>query len=898
MAFSDSILARGDTFTYFYPYWHVRNAALLSGDPPLWSPDLFMGVPLLANSQLGTFYPPNWIVAPLSPPDSIRVSILLHVAWAALGTYLLAKRTLGVGRLAALTAAVIFAFGGHVGAHVEQINQLQGLAWLPWLIYLFDRALSHPRSGVILLGIGLALQFFTGHTQTVFITVLALAIYALCTRPVRGVITLAGAGVIALILAVPQLIPTLELTGVSNRRGGLNVNQATAFSFSPFVIGRGLLPSFDTLIFGEYVAYPGVIGLGLAIIGALSVGAGFKPAPTRRLRLPLSPRATWLIVALVGLALAFGLYNPLYWLLATLPGFNLFRVPARWLALFALGTAMLAGLGVEALIKRSPLTPAPSPTQAGRGESTTARSQLVFRVDSWRLGGSKNLLIPILVVVVLAALSLLTLRQNDGTPVSLPTSITMIAWAAALIILLIGVGRRLPSLLIIGVVVELWLAALIMPYNWLVPPDAYAGQRFTESQLIADQADQTVPGRVLSISGLLFDPGDRATLDARYAGLAPEARALAFDAVKLKETLGANLPLIWGIPSVDGYDGGVLPTADYTAFTSLLLPAGELRTIDGRLREILALPECGGACIPDQRWLNLMGVRYLITDKVYDLVNDGVFYDTTFTRTDAATYANPQAFVSDAVDVLCNPCDDLRASSDGVDLAAGESVSVGDYTRVRFALDPPSAPDAVTIETGGSVRALTLVDTRTGDFQQLAPEPFRRVLSSDIKMYENGSVLPRAFVVGNATFVSDDDYGTEDALKLMRDEAFDPAQSVIIAVQGTDMAGAHSRAPLQTVEIDEYTDTRVALTVETDAEGYLILTDAYYPGWTATVNGNAAYIFRADVMFRAVSIPAGTSEVVFEYRPAWLAPVLLIGAAAWLVALIALVIFRRRSSTS
>jgi hypothetical protein len=36
-----------------------------------------------------------------------------------------------------------------------------------------------------------------------------------------------------------------------------------------------LLPSYDTLIFGEYVAYPGVIGLGLAMIGAFSARAGF-----------------------------------------------------------------------------------------------------------------------------------------------------------------------------------------------------------------------------------------------------------------------------------------------------------------------------------------------------------------------------------------------------------------------------------------------------------------------------------------------------------------------------------------------------------------------------------------------------------------------------------------------
>ena len=55
----------------------------------------------------------------------------------------------------------------------------------------------------------------------------------------------------------------------------------------------------------------------------------------------------------LGFGLALGLYNPLYWTLASLPGFSFFRVPARWLALFALGAAMLAGIGLQSLhIKR------------------------------------------------------------------------------------------------------------------------------------------------------------------------------------------------------------------------------------------------------------------------------------------------------------------------------------------------------------------------------------------------------------------------------------------------------------------------------------------------------------------------------------------------------------------
>jgi len=76
----------------------------------------------------------------------------------------------------------------------------------------------------------------------------------------------------------------------------------------------------------------------------------------------------------------------------------------------------------------------------------------------------------------LAAASLLTLRQNDQTPVSLPTAITWIGWALALIVLLIGVWRRAPLLLAGAALIELWLAAQVMPYNALVPPDAYSAE--------------------------------------------------------------------------------------------------------------------------------------------------------------------------------------------------------------------------------------------------------------------------------------------------------------------------------------------------------------------------------------------------------------------------------------
>jgi FtsH-binding integral membrane protein len=79
------------------------------------------------------------------------------------------------------------------------------------------------------------------------------------------------------LLAAPQLLPTLELSGLGLRSGGLSYAEASSFSLKPLALGWTLLPSyglaslstvFDTPGYTEFVAYIGVIGLTLAGIGA------------------------------------------------------------------------------------------------------------------------------------------------------------------------------------------------------------------------------------------------------------------------------------------------------------------------------------------------------------------------------------------------------------------------------------------------------------------------------------------------------------------------------------------------------------------------------------------------------------------------------------------------------
>lgn len=157
-------------------------------------------------------------------------------------------------------------------------------------------------------------------------------------------------------------------------------------------------------------------------------------------------------------------------------------------------------------------------------------------------------------------------------------------------------------------------------------------------------------------------------------------------------------------------------------------------------------------------------------------------------------------------------------------------------------------------------------------FSQLQPAGFARVLSSDIEIYE----LPpgrRATLVADPVYLPDDWQGREDALDKLRDGA----TSVIHGapqLPAADMRGAR-------VEITEYAAERVALRVVAPAPAYLALADAWYPGWTAAVDGEATPIYRANIMFRAVAVPAGDSQVVFQFEPQLWQVAFWLGLAIW-----------------
>lgn len=852
MMLTDKILARGDTYNYFYPYWDLRNVAFRAAELPLWTNSIFMGAPLLANPQLGVYYPPNWLTAPFHAPMAIKISILFHAILAGAGMLFLYRQVIGTQWIPGLAAAAIFTFGGYLGTHVEQINQFQGLAWMPILFAFYHRSLTaeSPRRDGLLLALTWALQIFSGHTQTVFITGVGLGCYGLVSglahrqagarrqRIRRGLMILGGCALVAALLALPQILPSLELAGMSNRSGGLDV-QATAFSLPPNLIGRAILPSYDGQLFGEYVAYLGILGLGLALWGMMA-----QPAAP-----PKGGKWAWIVLAAVGLGLAFGRFNPIYLVLAELPGFNLFRVPARWLSLFTLAMALLAGLGVQAL----------NPPHLDSPGRRTRRAVLVAMF----IGG-----------IILLTRFVLVPGPRDififGDAAIQDSSLALWMLTGLVLLALLQLRHRwVPHITAVLVILELFLASLLLPYNDLSPPEVYLGQRFTISQLLAYQAEETVPGRTLSISQIFFDPSDITALRERYHQLGMDAASQfhALDAVKKQEILMPNLPLTWGIPSIDGVGGGILPTMHYSQFSSLLLPDKALRAVDGRLGERMALPECRGACIPNLEGLQLTDTRYLITDKVYDTWHEDIAYDTALAKQwQKVKRLDIPDGSYDEVHILHTA--PLASDIPARHIQGGLLITITDWQTLESILD-----------TDHSILAVTLVNSRRRqDFLQVQPPPLERILSSAIKIYRLSSSQSRAHLAPTVQILPDNRQGREDALLVM-------ANGADAVIHGEAASRSFEMESAGQIEFTEYSDTRAVLQVQSPADAYLILKDAYYPGWQATLNGEPVPIFRANVMFRAVPVPAGASTLVFSFAPHLWQAALYGGVFLWIIAL-------------
>ncbi len=137
---------------------------------------------------------------------------------------------------------------------------------------------------------------------------------------------------------------------------------------------------------------------------------------------------------------------------------------------------------------------------------------------------------------------------------------------------------------------------------------------------------------------------------------------------------------------------------------------------------------------------------------------------------------------------------------------------------------------------------------------------------------KNPDPLPRAFVIGQTKIIRG-----LDPIQALID--LDPREEVLME---SEYLPPSPRAEFVPATIVEYTPNRVVIDAELTGVGYLVLSDSWYPGWTATDNGNPTSVLPANIAFRAVPLSAGKHRVVFRFCPPGLWIGAIVSAIAWL----------------
>ncbi|MGD9540257.1 MAG: hypothetical protein AB7V61_04905, partial [Methylocystis sp.] len=133
-----------DAKAHFYPQFVFLAHALHSGQSPFWTPNVFAGMPQIADPQSLIFSPFFLLAAALFPEPSFVLADALVFAMLAMGGLALLAYFHDRGWSAAggLLAALAFAFGGSAAWRLQHVGQIMSLSWLAVTLWLLARALD------------------------------------------------------------------------------------------------------------------------------------------------------------------------------------------------------------------------------------------------------------------------------------------------------------------------------------------------------------------------------------------------------------------------------------------------------------------------------------------------------------------------------------------------------------------------------------------------------------------------------------------------------------------------------------------------------------------------------------------------------------------------------------
>jgi Bacterial membrane protein YfhO len=349
----------GDQVAEMIPWSTLAWMQVHAGHIPLWDPYGGLGLPLVFNWQSAAFSLPT-VIGYLFPIHiAYTVQIIVTVVVAGTGAYVFA-RVLHIGVIGCATAGTIYELSGSFMGWLGWPHAAV-MSWAGWILAMTVLIVRGRRRvlHVVAFAVFLALAVYSGQPEILTMLLLSVAVFfvamvaatmitehdhRLSFRPVGDLILGVVAGTA---LAAPLLLPGVQvLSGSTRNSGTLLARTEVGKALSPhdlihlFVQGYNGLPIAGNQMFGDAVyfdtaAYLGIIGIGLAVLGVVR---GWRRAEVVSL----------LAVTIVSLVIVFA--PPFEAVVLHLP----FVQTIDWhrdLMMLSLCTAVLAGLGIDAVVR-------------------------------------------------------------------------------------------------------------------------------------------------------------------------------------------------------------------------------------------------------------------------------------------------------------------------------------------------------------------------------------------------------------------------------------------------------------------------------------------------------------------------------------------------------------------
>ncbi|QQS44972.1 MAG: YfhO family protein [Acidobacteriota bacterium] len=884
-------LAQGDGWTQNLGVRVLIGRMIGSGQAPLWNPYIFAGTPLLASIYPGALYPPNWLFAIFSPGAAMNLVVITTYHLALIGTYLFGRR-LGMSRTGALVAGAAFTFGGYMIAHLGHTSRIAAAAWLPWILLAIENLYRRFSWRWVSLGaLFIALQQFAGEPQMTFYTVLlggSYWLFCLFIRPrtqsrISFLATSAAMAICGTLLSMMQLLPQRELLKQGERAQiayeyfsaySLPPRQALTFLF-PYFFGGAAKPPYQIVWWGQWTVDEtcGYVGLMTLLLGLIAL------IGRRRERMVWF----WAAMAAAALVMAFGAYLPfgVWQVFHRIPVFNLFRASARHMFEFTFCLSILAGMGASGLMRAGIES---AKKIAGIATAVLATIMAVGAMIYLFLGDS-----------LVAELPRSPLAGSLSNPeVWIPLLMLLVTSAAVWFgILQLGpVGKSA-----IAAVLLLDLMVFGHFFNWRVTTFSI-NERVVDSppvKFIKSREKDLASFRIISHS--------------------PRPFAKNYDGLNYP-----NVSIARGLQSVNGYDALRLVR------TATL--AGDM-SIDGLVTDPNAFgTEHRGFDLLNVKYLLRERPADLRPEEAF--VAGGISFfkppkDLQFKP--GTRLAMPLGGVSASEIALISnmanstPLPDGTAvlrirllTSDGRsierDVQAGRDTAEWAYDRpdVRAVIkhSKPQVAESLPADGFNANRYLGRLPFERSELEQLEmeyllPEALLAVMRvsfydaetgksypidpvnearsrwkkletfGEVSVYENLTHRSRAWFVRRAAVELSRDIPSIIRSGRMRDGSiFDPAETALL--EREDFGGREIILPEigdpagASVNVTKYEPHRIELRTMNPQPGFLVLSEVYYRGWDARIDGRPVPVERVDYALRGIAVPKGDHRIEFIFR--------------------------------